>query len=217
MNNQELKRTIHLSSKQHLIFVDELNDSSHNFVIDSKHQEYYIIDWTDQSSKHEFNFQIEKETSLNLYYLCITQNGNHKSTFKFNHESASQLNMYGKLFAGKTANVNCDAFIIIGKTDYDVNSDQQINGFLFSDQANINAIPALYVDNNAIKATHAVNIGHIDQMRMFYLQTKGFDEKEATNILIENEICFLKNLKNKEDDENNILLSNVFNKIKAML
>lgn len=217
MNKQELNKLIHLNSNQHLIFIEDLEKRDNTFKLKEKVESYFLINLSSSEDIHTINFEIAEHQKLTLYYLCVSETNKHKLTFNFIHKSHSELNMFGKLFAGKEATIDCDAFIKVGPNDSHVISDQQINGFMFSDKANINVLPALYIDNNKIKATHAVNIGHIDKMKMFYLQTKGLDETEAINLLIENEISFLKQIKIIDENKNNIFIDTVFKRIKEML
>lgn len=55
---------------------------------------------------------------------------------------------------------------------------------LLSDKARAKSIPALEIEADDIKAGHAATIGKADKDLMFYLKSRGIDEKEAQHLLI---------------------------------
>lgn len=42
----------------------------------------------------------------------------------------------------------------------------------------------MFIDSNLVNATHNATIGNVSKKYMFYLNTKGIDEKEATKLII---------------------------------
>lgn len=46
-----------------------------------------------------------------------------------------------------------------------------------------NAIPALEIENNEVKATHSAYITQIDEEQLFYLMTRGFDKNNAIKMV----------------------------------
>jgi Fe-S cluster assembly protein SufD len=56
---------------------------------------------------------------------------------------------------------------------------------LMSPQAQAKAIPALEIIASDVKAGHAASVGRVDEDALFYLETRGFDKKQAQKLLIE--------------------------------
>lgn len=56
---------------------------------------------------------------------------------------------------------------------------------LMSPKAQAKAIPALEIIASDVKAGHAASVGKVDEGALFYLETRGFDRKEAQKLLIE--------------------------------
>ena len=62
---------------------------------------------------------------------------------------------------------------------------QIFHNLLLSDSAEADSIPELEVmENDVIGCGHGTANGPIDEEQMFYLKTRGFDEKEAKRALI---------------------------------
>lgn len=55
----------------------------------------------------------------------------------------------------------------------------------FSDYAIGQAIPSLEILENDVKAGHASTAGRINDLELFYLQSRGFSEKEARKLIAE--------------------------------
>ena len=123
----------------------------------------------------------------------MIQKSNHNFKITLNHNSDSKTFLYAKVFASKKSSCNIDVQATVTKNEYHVITNQEINGFLFADDASITAIPSLIIDNNQINASHSLNVSYLNKENIFYLQTRGFSYKQAVNILIENEISVLKN------------------------
>lgn len=56
---------------------------------------------------------------------------------------------------------------------------------LLSEKSLANSIPSLKIDANDVRATHGATVGQVDKEQMFYLMSKGIDEKDAEMLLVE--------------------------------
>lgn len=56
---------------------------------------------------------------------------------------------------------------------------------LLSNKAKINAIPGLKIDTNDVLATHSAGVTRIDDEQLFYAESRGIEEKEATKLIAE--------------------------------
>jgi len=66
----------------------------------------------------------------------------------------------------------------------DSNDFLEQRSLLLSPDAKAVAIPALEIEANEVKASHAVAAGPIDPEHLFYLQTRGLSEVQARQLLI---------------------------------
>ena len=55
---------------------------------------------------------------------------------------------------------------------------------LLSEQAEIESIPVLYVNNDDVKCNHSASISQINKEKLFYLQSRGLDDKSARQIIV---------------------------------
>lgn len=70
---------------------------------------------------------------------------------------------------------------------------------LLSEKALANSIPSLKIDANDVRATHGATVGQADKDQLFYLMSKGIDEREAEMLLVRG---FLESVVAKFNDEN---------------
>ena len=209
------KKTAKVMPTNSNIFVFDANKDIKRTIEVEKDSTYYLFDLNDQKTSANLTLNVKSDVNLTFYILSVNNALTHNFKFKFNQESKSKLSMFAKCFASKKAIITLDGDIVVGKNTTQVVADQEINGFVFSDTASISTTPALIIDTNNVKASHAVNIARIEPSKIFYLETKGLDRAQAINMLIMNEISFLNDIKNIDGYENTIDV--VYNKIKQML
>ena len=181
----------------------------------SKDSIYYLFDLDDKKTKTNLTFNVKPNVSLTFYILSVNNALTHDFKFRFNQGSKSKVSMFAKCFVSKNAKISLDGDIVVNRKTEAVIAEQEINGFVFSDSASISTTPALIIDTNNVKASHAVNIARIEPSKIFYLETKGLDKAQAINMLIMNEISFLNDIKFVKGHENTIDV--VYNKIRKML
>jgi len=68
----------------------------------------------------------------------------------------------------------------INKNAFGSNGYQKEDTLLLSEDAAADSIPNLEIDNNDVRCTHGASIGKIDMEKMFYLQSRGLNEGQAT-------------------------------------
>ena len=71
----------------------------------------------------------------------------------------------------------------IRKGAYGSESHQQTRILTMSDRHNAEAIPVLYIDENDVKASHAMTLGQPDEEQLYYLQTRGLSKTQALGLL----------------------------------
>lgn len=75
------------------------------------------------------------------------------------------------------------------------------------------SLPILLAHEDEIEGNHAANHGEFDEEQIYYIKSRGFDEREAKNIIAEAKITpILDNVKNRE--LKNELKDNLKNKLK---
>ncbi|MBI2134471.1 Fe-S cluster assembly protein SufD [Candidatus Woesearchaeota archaeon] len=64
------------------------------------------------------------------------------------------------------------------------NGYQKEDTLLLSPEAAADSIPDLEIDNSDVRCTHGASIGRADKEKLFYLKSRGLNEKEATQIYV---------------------------------
>ena len=186
------KQLIHTNSNQKLfVFDSESKTKNFNFKIDNS-STLIFVSYKKKNLDINLNFFVGKNCELKIYLIDLIEQSKHNFTITLNHDSDSKTFFYAKVFASKNGSSNIDVQATVRKNEYHIVTNQEINGFLFADDASITAIPSLIIDNNQITASHSLNVSYLNKENIFYLQTRGFNYKQAVNILIENEISILK-------------------------
>lgn len=189
--NQKDKLTA-TDSKLVFCLLDNVKDKKINYKIKTN-TSFVFLSLSQKNADKIITFDMEKNTTTQIYLLDLIETSHHSYHVILNNATNSQSYLFAKLFAGKTGNVSLDVVANVKRNCVNVTTDQEIKGFLLSKDAKIVAVPSLVIDTNKIKASHSVNIGYINKDSVFYLQTKGFDYKQAVNTIIESEISILKN------------------------
>ncbi len=133
-----------------------------NVILDAEYNEahlygLYIANGQTHIDNHTIVDNVKPNCYSNEFYKGIM---NDKSTGVFN----------GKIFVRKDAQ----------KT----NAYQSNKNILLSDLASINTKPQLEIFADDVKCSHGCTIGRLDDEAMFYLRTRGIDEKKAQALLL---------------------------------
>ena len=169
---------------------------------------------------------LEKGSVLNIYNVCTTdKNASLNETIVLNKEGAT-CNILNVLLVGGNATLesnimlmhmcketssdfanyaiavddanmvlNNNAKIVKGASKSVVR--QKAKGLTLSKSAKIKAMPNLYIDEYDVIANHAASIGSISKEDLFYLMSRGLDEKEASKLIV---LGFVQPLLDKIED-----------------
>ena len=82
------------------------------------------------------------------------------------------------------AKASYNGLIEIAKGAVGCSGEQSEHTLLLSDKAHIEAVPALEIGNNEVKASHSVSTTYIDELKKFYLESRGLNEEEAVREIV---------------------------------
>lgn len=112
-----------------------------------------------------------------------------KQTQNFTNETVhvgldtdGQISQRGVLFNRTTAIYNAIGKIEDGATR--ANAEQESRLLMLSGNARGDANPILLIDEDDVTAGHAASVGRIDEMQMYYLQSRGISKEEAERLII---------------------------------
>ncbi|MFB6073497.1 MAG: Fe-S cluster assembly protein SufD [Haloarculaceae archaeon] len=73
----------------------------------------------------------------------------------------------------------------VGREAWDTNSYQRENTLMLSDESEADASPKLIINNHDTEASHSATVGQVDRQDLFYMTSRGVDERRAKNMLVE--------------------------------
>ena len=73
----------------------------------------------------------------------------------------------------------------VGAGAWDTNSYQRENTLMLSDESEADASPKLIINNHDTEASHSATVGQVDQQDLFYMTSRGVNERLARNMLVE--------------------------------
>lgn len=62
---------------------------------------------------------------------------------------------------------------------------QKQDSLVLSNNAEVNAVPNLEIENSDVKCSHGVTTAHIDKEKLFYAMSRGIDTATATELFVE--------------------------------
>jgi Fe-S cluster assembly protein SufD len=74
--------------------------------------------------------------------------------------------------------------IDIKSTAYNADSEEKSHVINLSSRARADSIPSLFVDNSNVSARHGSAVGNIDENKLYYLMSRGLDERSAIKLII---------------------------------
>ena len=129
---------------------------------------------------------IGENAKVNIKAVYLSQtNQNNKLNFCVEHSAGGTYS--SQLIKGVAAGNGRTEFygiIRIPKDCQKCEGAQTHKGLLLSDDAVIKATPELEIYADDVKCSHGSSIGFLDETALFYLMSRGVDEKTATQMLI---------------------------------
>ena len=162
--NIKIHANLEQNSSFNVYFADFCNE---NIKLDS----HVILLGNNSNSEFRFSSLTNKEISKN-YNICFDHIG---------EKTNSILEGYGVCL--DKSNLTVKGISHIEKESIKSNAKQKIKCILFDKESSAIADPILKIDCDDISASHACAIGSLNADHIFYLLSRGIDEKEAKKLI----------------------------------
>lgn len=210
------------NSNLNVIIVNLMNSSSNNFLAientlaeDAK-VNYYIVDFGGKNSITNYYTNLSGKNSdnkVNTIYI-----GNENQLIDLNYivevygEKANiDMNLKGAIL--DNAKKHFKGTIDFKKGCKKATGDENEYCTILSQTAKSIALPMLLCTEEDVEGNHSAAAGKIDSKRLFYLMSRGFDEKEAQKLIIRaNFNKIIEQIENK--DLKNEILNEIDKKLK---
>ncbi|MFO7927681.1 MAG: Fe-S cluster assembly protein SufD [Halobacteriota archaeon] len=73
----------------------------------------------------------------------------------------------------------------VGRDAWNTSSYQRENTLMLSDESEADASPKLIINNHDTEASHSATVGQVSETDMFYMTSRGLNERIARNMLVE--------------------------------
>src|SRR3989344_2566510 len=186
---QNLKSNVNNFSTKKAFIGKDAQCNFYNFdfgsALNHSHVESKIIDSGASSNIKCIYFSNEKQ------HFDLSYNTIHKAENTFS-------TIYARGVLDDYSNAIYKGLIRIESNAPNSSGYQKEDVLLVSENAKADSIPNLEIENNDVKCSHGATISHLDNEKMFYLMSRGINEKESAMIMIEG---FLLGLIDNIDDE----------------
>ena len=110
----------------------------------------------------------------------------HESSVIMRHEKrgCSSSSLF-KAIASDTSYGKFNGMVYVAKGASQTDAQQQFKSLLLSDTARIQTEPQLEIYNDDVVCSHGATVGQLDEVQLFYLESRGFDPITAKKMLIE--------------------------------
>ncbi|MDG2101725.1 MAG: Fe-S cluster assembly protein SufD [Dehalococcoidia bacterium] len=157
------------------------------------------------------------DSNCNFHGLYITdkkQQQENEISITHSVPKCSSDQMFKGILAGESKAV-FSGKVLVKKDAQKTKAFQKDLNFLLSKKAEVNTKPSLEIYADDVECSHGATAGNMDNNMLFYLQSRGINEDEATSMLIRG---FAQEIIEEFDDENIInFLGNILNnKIKKL-
>lgn len=90
-----------------------------------------------------------------------------------------------KAIAGDSSYGKFNGMVYVAKGASQTSAEQQFKSLLLSDSARVQTEPQLEIYNDDVSCSHGATVGQLDEVQLFYLESRGFDPITAKKMLIE--------------------------------
>jgi len=125
-------------------------------------------------------------SNCNFHGLYVTdKNQQQENEISITHSvpKCSSDQMFKGILAGESKAV-FSGKVLVKKDAQKTKAFQKDLNFLLSKKAEVNTKPSLEIYADDVECSHGATAGNMDKNMLFYLQSRGIDENEATSMLI---------------------------------
>ena len=149
--------------------------------------DYHAIDISGNILKNNYYINLNKPGSECLFNGFNTaKNKEHNDNYiQIDHNSPHTIsNLNYKIIAGGNAKSILFVKSTINKNSHHSEAYQKNNNLILSDKSTIHSNPQLEIYNDDVKCSHGSATGQIDDEAIYYMRTRGINEKMAKQLIL---------------------------------
>ena len=180
------KKFIVKKEKDIVIDIVNENDIDSEYVFDVEENSSLTINIFDASKKinRNISININGESSnvlLNISSISLCENNYNINVYHNSKNTTSNTNVHGLALDNNKIFIKNNGYIKNGSQNSKLNQDNKI--IIMCDN-NSKIEPNLFIDEYDVEASHGAYIGKFDEEELFYLNSRGLDDKMSYNLLI---------------------------------
>jgi Fe-S cluster assembly protein SufD len=157
-------------------------------IIKENEERIIPILWIGEETELSYSIKLQGRGASIKFIALLLGKENQSLTLKVTVDHMAEdtkSNVVIKSALSDTAKVDIDGLVKIEPGAKGTNAWLAAHLLLLSEKAKGRAIPSLEILENDIKAGHATTVGRINDMEMFYLQSRGLEKETAKRLIVE--------------------------------
>lgn len=146
--------------------------------------------------------QYQNNSFLKFNALFITNGKDLMSNIVSHIDSNNSKALLNIIWIVKENKIWINSSIKIEKNSQNIEAKLDLENIFIGNEWKIFSIPNLFIDSNDVKVSHSSKSHRIDWSKLFYLQSRGLNEKDSISIIIKS--YFMKNFSCIEMIDENI-------------
>ncbi|SDE17663.1 Fe-S cluster assembly protein SufD [Paraburkholderia lycopersici] len=138
-------------------------------------------------SRTEIDTRLDAEDALaelnGLYFVSAKQHVDHHTRIDHEKPRGTSREYYRGVLDGASHGV-FDGRVIVRQDAQQTNAHQGNDNLLLSRHAEVDTKPQLEIHADDVKCTHGATVGQLDERPLFYLRSRGIDERIARALLV---------------------------------
>lgn len=180
------KKFIVKKEKDIVIDIVNENDIDSEYVFDVEENCNLTINIFDVSKNinRSISININGENSnilLNISSISLCENNYNINVYHNSKNTTSNTNVHGLALDNNKIFIKNNGYIKNGSQNSKLNQDNKV--IIMCDN-NSKIEPNLFIDEYDVEASHGAYIGKFDEEELFYLNSRGLDDNESYNLLI---------------------------------
>lgn len=141
----------------------------------------------------------EENSSIkfNLGSISLNENNYDINVFHNNKNTNSETTIHGLALDNNKIFIKNNGYITKGSSKSNLNQDNKI---IIMRDNNCKIEPNLFIDEYDVSASHGAYIGKFDEDELFYLNSRGLDDNESYNLLINGFLIGNMNITNEDKE-----------------
>ncbi len=180
------KKFIVKKGKNIIIDIFNENDIDSNYIFDIEENSSVVLNIFDASKNinRDVSININGENSniiLSISAISLNENNYNINVYHNNKNTSSKTNIHALALDNNKIFIKNNGYIKKGSQKSKLNQDNKI---IIMNDNNSKIEPNLFIDEYDVEASHGAYIGKFDEEELFYLNSRGLNDKESYNILI---------------------------------